>query len=89
MARADGVVGLKSAAGDHWIVRMPDRGWIAWDEPSRTCMGRPGGCCPETRARRRPRATGSAERAQVLRPYPRPSVPRKRERQCGRRADQL
>lgn len=39
--RPDGSIGFKRADGDYWIVWKPDWGWVAWDEPSQSCMGRP------------------------------------------------
>jgi hypothetical protein len=39
--RPDGSVGYKREDGDYWIVQKPDWGWVAWDEASRSCTGRP------------------------------------------------
>ncbi|UFZ03029.1 hypothetical protein LQG66_27820 [Bradyrhizobium ontarionense] len=41
MTRADGSVGFKRADGDYWNVWKPDWGWVAWNDSSQTCMGRP------------------------------------------------
>jgi hypothetical protein len=38
---SDQSIGYKRADGDYWIVRRPDWGWVAWDEASQSCMGRP------------------------------------------------
>jgi hypothetical protein len=45
--RPDGSAGYKRADGDHWIVHKPDRGWIAWDEASQSCMGRSWNVLPQ------------------------------------------
>jgi hypothetical protein len=44
--RPDGSSGFKRADGDYWIVWKPDWGWVAWDEPSHSCMGRPWNVLP-------------------------------------------
>jgi hypothetical protein len=44
--RPDGSVGYKRDDGDHWIVQKPDWGWIAWDDASQSCMGRPWNVLP-------------------------------------------
>ncbi|GLH80831.1 hypothetical protein SSBR45G_57400 [Bradyrhizobium sp. SSBR45G] len=47
MHRPDGSIGFKRADGDHWIVWKPDWGWIAWDDGSQSCMGRPWNVLPQ------------------------------------------
>jgi len=31
----------KRQDGDYWIIKKPEWGWVAWDEVSQSCMGRP------------------------------------------------
>ena len=32
---------------DYWMTFRPGLGWVAWDEPSQSCMGRPWDTQPE------------------------------------------
>jgi hypothetical protein len=45
--RSDGSIGYKRDDGDYWIVQKPDWGWIAWDEASQSCTGRPWNALPQ------------------------------------------
>jgi hypothetical protein len=44
---ADGRFAYKRQDQDLWIVYRPDWGWVAWDEETQTCMGRPWETLPE------------------------------------------
>lgn len=39
--RPDGTYGFQRTDQDLWIIFKPALGWIAWDEPSQSVMGRP------------------------------------------------
>ncbi|MGY8663026.1 hypothetical protein Q3C01_11725 [Bradyrhizobium sp. UFLA05-109] len=45
--RADESVGYKREDGDYWIEWKPEWGWVAWDEASQSCMGRPWNVLPQ------------------------------------------
>jgi hypothetical protein len=45
--RSDGSIGYKRDDGDYWIVQKPGWGWIAWDEASQSCTGRPWNALPQ------------------------------------------
>lgn len=47
MTRPDGSIGHERADGDYWIVLRPEWGWVAWDEVSQSCMGRPWNVLPK------------------------------------------
>lgn len=53
-SRPDGSVGYKRSDGDHWFVFRPDWGWVAWDEASRSCQGRPWNVLPKDQEARFP-----------------------------------
>lgn len=38
---SDGTFAYKRQDTDLWIIHRPDWGWVAWDEDSNACMGRP------------------------------------------------
>jgi hypothetical protein len=42
----DGNAAYKRQDQDLWIVHRPEWGWVAWDEASNTCMGRPWNVLP-------------------------------------------
>jgi hypothetical protein len=42
----DGSVGYQRQDQDLWIVHRPEWGWVAWDDASQSCMGRPWGVLP-------------------------------------------
>ena len=44
--RADHTTAYKRQDGDYWIVRRSEWGWVAWDEASQSCMGRPWNVLP-------------------------------------------
>jgi hypothetical protein len=44
---ADGRIAYQRQDQDLWIVYRPDWGWVAWDEETQTCMGRPWETLPE------------------------------------------
>jgi hypothetical protein len=37
----DGCAAYKREDGDYWIIRRPEWGWVAWDEATQSCTGRP------------------------------------------------
>jgi hypothetical protein len=45
--RADGKDGYQRQDRDLWIVCRPEWGWVAWDDASDTCMGRPWDTLPQ------------------------------------------
>ena len=47
LRRPDGSTGYKRDDGDYWIVQRPNWGWIAWDDASQSCMGRPWNILPQ------------------------------------------
>lgn len=45
--RPDGSVGYKRQDSDLWIERRHGWGWVAWDEATQSCMGRPRNVPPD------------------------------------------
>jgi hypothetical protein len=62
----DGSVGYKRDDGDYWIVQKPDWGWIAWDEASQSCMGRPWNVLPQEQENFPPEGDWVSRRARSL-----------------------
>jgi hypothetical protein len=46
----DGSAAYKRQDQDLWIVHRPEWGWVAWDDASDTCMGRPWNTLPHQQA---------------------------------------
>jgi hypothetical protein len=46
VTRSDQTVAYKRQDGDYWIVQRPGWGWVAWDEASQSCTGRPWNVLP-------------------------------------------
>jgi hypothetical protein len=44
--RRDGEAAYKRQDGDYWITRKSEWGWVAWDELSQSCPGRPWNVLP-------------------------------------------
>ncbi|MFS2176764.1 hypothetical protein ACCC98_12505 [Rhizobium pisi] len=45
-----GKAAYKRQDQDLWIVHRPEWGWVAWDQASNTCMGRPWSALPHQQA---------------------------------------
>jgi hypothetical protein len=45
--RDDNIPAYKRQDGNYWITKRPEWGWVAWDEASRSCMGRPWNVLPQ------------------------------------------
>ena len=45
--REDNTAGYRRQDGDYWITKKSEWGWVAWDEASQSCTGRPWNVLPQ------------------------------------------
>lgn len=45
--RQNQTAAYKRMDGDYWITKRSEWGWVAWDDASQSCMGRPWNVLPQ------------------------------------------